>query len=277
MQNMMELAAVDDFKSVTIDMQRLLCSMYSATLGQSLCIENALQKERWAEEHEQANSTMRYSRVWWKPIQKRLLVTVFNMKEVSCDDVKPSSDDPKRVPASFCKPSLQSLSDARFRNIVGTKEPAWSHWSPASVIIREFDSAALREAHRSDSWHLLSRSWLSCLFVQGLLVRRKDAPFPWVISLGVVQGVGALGWPAEEVTIAGGAGALRPKTALTIDELQLLQCADPDQWEAQPFKWASPLRVARVDMSAMSYGILAIDPQGRPVLVASRRRTRWFR
>ena len=81
-KRMFALAAANNFTVVCEDMRHIMNNVMDSLIGQSLVVENCLKRERWAETKEQASTQMRSDRIWWKPIQTRVLSETFKMPEV---------------------------------------------------------------------------------------------------------------------------------------------------------------------------------------------------
>ena len=96
-----------------------------------------------------------------------------------------------------------------------------------------------------------------------LTVRSKsdECSAPWFFCLGNVHGNGAVGWPAEEVLLQYVLSGYKPRLHVGPADLRVLVCTSPEDWQAQPYRWASPARLARVEASAMQHGLLALAKQ----------------
>ena len=193
---------------------------------QSLVVENLLQKERRSETKEQQSEAMRYDRTWWIPVQQRLRECTSKYQPVPWQSIQLTEQDPKAVSAELSKPLLKRLSDPRLREVVSTsKTTSWPTFTPNSQAIQVSSLMSFVNATQHDPWGRSPLWWMSALLPVGTLVRARMTGSPWVFSLGTVEGMCCLGWPAQEVKV-GKATSYRPATDCSLADLRWLVVDD---------------------------------------------------
>ena len=185
-------------------MHQYLCNIYDPLIGQSLICENALQRERWHDDKEQASKAMGFDRVWWYPTREELIPKTFGMNEVGYQQYTKQPDDMKQLVYAMAQPLKCKLSTKHFGHVVGGQlTKGWKTFTPQPAGLQIMDLAVFRGCHQRDRWLTIGHAWLSVLLQERLLVRCRAVPGPWHFSLGHVQGQGALLWPSTMQEVGG--------------------------------------------------------------------------
>lgn len=156
------------------------------------------------------------------------------------------------TPHKVYKPNLQQASKRYdFSGITGTNPtPKWNSPGVSSQLIAVVDLELCRWASARGAWCRLKHSWLSCVARGANLLlrsREPDMPAGWFFSMGDVNSVAVLGWPAElrewqtpppHGPLEYFAPSVRPEEA---KQIHILVVTDLEQWDAITFDWEPPL------------------------------------
>lgn len=190
------------------------------------------------------------------PDPEKTMCQTFSFPEVDFHSVPPEPGPQARVPKAFSDPTNAGLSDKRLMEISGHGPPKWQTFSSESRFAREMDLAVFRHCHGSNRWHGVDTAWFASLLGKKYVVRRKGTQERF-LSLGHVQATGAIGWP-----MASEGGLLHIRQDVVPDDLQLMVCLDPTEWEVLPVDWWSPLRNAQFHGPEHTCVGIACRPKG---------------
>ena len=207
---------------------------------------------------------MRYDRVWWTPIQARLLPDTFKLTEVDWREVDLHSHDEGRVSAALCEPALHLLSDPRLAEIAGYGPPTWQTFSTTSLAAQVSDIQVFLEATRSKIAidDAAQKAWTASFLQPGLVVRHKKQS-TWYMALGPMESTCSPGWPLE-FSKQGNKTVFQLSTTTSIHTLKFLTCFDPNDYMVWQYDWKVVLNDKVGSSAPEMRGVVGV-PKGKPV------------
>ena len=236
---LMDLLHKENFEVVSPSAKRLLANSYDNIIWQAVVTENFIQRERTAESMDQLNSAMTWDRVWWLPIQRKLLPNDFKMPEVDLHREVPCRTETPPLSCAMASPKVGDLSDPRLRDVVGVGPPSWKTFTTRSAAAQYVDVLVASQLQASNKWDHIGETWMSAFLVENMMVREHGSE-QWWWSLGHIECLMTIAWPMERLEEKGGV-VWRLRTDVVAEDLGWLLCLDPRQWEAQEVSWQSPL------------------------------------
>lgn len=234
-------------------------------------VENAFHRLRQVETRAKSNMSLHPRRAWFTAYQQSILSGLHNFPEARHDEV-PLSElgniPSKKAIDGLHNPSNARPSDLPLQAIVDESGSAfWPTFSANSRVAMYAHLAVWREALRRPSlWQQYDDLDLSVLILPGLLVRRCQAdgedierkPEDFVLVLGVIERVAALGWQCD-YSFLDGRALRQPRASVPTSIRDMpyswLICTDPSEWEAIPVRWAPPAtRIMREAVGASASG-----------------------
>jgi hypothetical protein len=240
----------------------------------SQVVEDGFNRERRAE-GKGVSKRMSDTRVYSALIEKQVLDKVH--------DYTPLEYKSATVPRDAALPShaFNALQKHESMDLKGIQSfsatPPWysanaQHWTQKFA-----DMALAREAYAAQDSTMMDTTWLSCLLDStSIMVRRKAPGSSWMLSLGTLaSGLGALGWPAQEVRVGPGDAMFQPMLGTAGKALHWLFVCDLEQWEARQLVWKSPLWTCLKTGNSQLHGIMAEASGPEPLLRIAARGAFW--
>ncbi|CAK0819736.1 unnamed protein product [Prorocentrum cordatum] len=169
------------------------------------------------------------------------------------------------IPPSFftCKPRNCSLPNAS-RIVSGQQAPPWPSPSPMGWLSLVADLEVYRHANATNRWNGIETSWLSILLWcdRNSLVCRTGEGDQMYFPTAALGGVCGIGWPAENINVAGYV-FYRPKLGIAMSDLKWLHIWDVDDWGALALQWIGPLRVKCLTGVSHSTGPVCAQAGGK--------------
>ena len=227
-------AASSQFKEVTPGLAQM-CKDCFAGIGQTKVIEDhfgvARDMETRAAKHKRAGPT----RLWRQLVQSKALHKTHCLPMYK----KPEASAHATLPPMVYEPDKHSPKELTIQASKIRGKATWPTFDAQSSQVLGGDLALVRRCSKDNLWHLAPSTWLCGLLEAGTVVRQKGCD--WALSMGNVQGVGALLWPLQPVKYCKGLDAFLPSTTATLQHLQWGFVFDVDEWESLPTTWSSPL------------------------------------
>lgn len=147
------------------------------------------------------------------------------------------------------------------KNIVTTKPKAEWHTTNADhSAMAHTDVALMVHAHDHNEWGLVGKNCFMSMLASGPNVAISPPQSQqWFFSLGDVEKMNVLAWPAHVIERNGRISELVPDPH---GKAELLVMLDPFAWQALTYKWTSPLGVVKKGL----YRPAAVE--NKPTIVA---------
>jgi hypothetical protein len=213
-------------------------------LNFSRLIEDQNQRQRGKEERDRPAKEMSRVKVWRIPVQKKLLSTLYNFKELQIDGVSLNSTErgvSKLPDRCYQRPKKESSLD--MAGVVGKagSAPNWFSPSPQAYYVVAAELELMRHASKHDKWESSWSCWWACALLPGFVYHEVGSD-QWWVSLGEVGFTAAVSWPVQVVK-HGSLSCYRLQQVSGVDALKLGIVLDPASIEVQPCRWLSPLHL----------------------------------
>ena len=229
---MLGYARACDFKCVSPNMKKLAERIFDPCFGGSAIVEDNFQRQRDKETRDQTNkSSMRPVRIWFTPLQRKVLTQVHRWEEVNYKDaprVCPRSQ--VTLPKSLHKPWSTRV-PVDLNRLTDREKSDWPSWNALSMQTLFADAELLCCCHKSKNWDLAEKSWRSVIPETGTLLSPPGSD-AWYFCLGHVQGRAVILWPAH-ISIRAKRRVASVSSSATIDEVDLFVITDLCAWKAQ--------------------------------------------
>jgi hypothetical protein len=242
---------------------------------QSKVSEDAFCQSR-KQENKQANKIMAEKSAWKVLIDKQLASGVHRFSEPDWQSESVPAGHAGHLPRKLFHPAAADAPKA-FRTIVSTSpRTSWYTCTPAGSPVIYADMVLMTCCHEHGIWmqvaegHMLSQLARSPSLA---LAKATAGESKWYFSLGDVNGVCALGWPATVVKKSAGSSDIAYLLPDPKGKPTWLRIFDESTWVAVSFKWHGPLAQvhAGLDIDDLEHGMLprlvAVPlSQARPLL-----------
>jgi hypothetical protein len=213
----------------------------SFALAQTKVVEDAFGASRDVETRGQKHKRMTPMRRWQIPILSGTLSENHNFTEVPWEAELATVADTDKWSDTLFKPETKVGKTSMDLSQVTSKKPkeSWPTFTPGSISTVWADLVLLRHLFVTKTWAEAHNSWLSCLLPEGVLCRHPTLAEPF-FSLGSVQHLLAIGWPADMV-IHNGTYFYAPGKAALLGDLVPLIVTGIGGWEVQRVQWRGPI------------------------------------